>query len=38
MTIVDLQAMVQRTNDKQKAAKEECGKLEKDMDEFKKNW
>ena len=36
-TITDLKAAVQTAKDKQKAAKEECKKLEKDMDEFKNN-
>lgn len=36
-TIEDLKTAVQNAKDKQKAAKEECKKLEKDMDEFKNN-
>jgi len=36
-TIADLKAAVRTAKDKQNAAKEECKKLEKDMDEFKNN-
>jgi len=36
-TITDLQLAVQAAKDKQKMAKEECKKLEKDMAEFKNN-
>jgi structural maintenance of chromosome 2 len=36
-TIADLKTAVQTAKDKQKAAKEEIKKLEKDMDEFKNN-
>lgn len=36
-TIADLKTAVQTAKDKQKAAKDECKKLEKDMDEFKNN-
>lgn len=36
-TIIDLTKAVQAAKDKQKAAKEECTKLEKDMKEFKEN-
>jgi hypothetical protein len=36
-TIVDLKAAVQTAKDKQKAASQECKKLERDMDEFKNN-
>jgi structural maintenance of chromosome 2 len=36
-TIAGLRSAVQAAKDKQTAAKEECQKLEKDMDEFKNN-
>lgn len=36
-TINDLKAAVQSAKDKQKAAKDECAKLERDMAEFKNN-
>jgi len=36
-TIADLKAAVQAAKDKQKAASQECKKLERDMDEFKNN-
>ena len=36
-SITDLKTTVQTAKDKQKAAKDECKKLEKDMDEFKNN-
>lgn len=36
-SIADLKTAVQTAKDKQKAAKDECKKLEKDMDEFKNN-
>jgi structural maintenance of chromosome 2 len=36
-TISDLKDALQTAKDKQTAAKEECRKLEKDMDEFKNN-
>ncbi|TDL23473.1 condensin complex subunit SMC2 [Rickenella mellea] len=35
--IVDLKAAIEGAKDKQRATKEECKKLEKDMDEFKNN-
>lgn len=36
-TITDLELAVQAAKEKQKTAKEECKKLEKDMAEFKNN-
>lgn len=36
-TIAGLKTSVQTAKEKQKAAKDECKKLEKDMDEFKNN-
>jgi hypothetical protein len=36
-TIADLKEAIQSAKEKQKVAKEECKKLEKDMDEFKNN-
>jgi structural maintenance of chromosome 2 len=36
-TIADLKAAVGSAKEKQKAAKDECKRLEKDMDEFSKN-
>jgi structural maintenance of chromosome 2 len=36
-TIADLELAVQTAREKQKTAKEECKKLEKDMAEFKNN-